>query len=60
MPLYPPSATIRDEGVSQGVVDIIDFTGAGVVSSVSGNVATVNITGGAIDYTYLVDQGGYV
>lgn len=38
--------TVQDEGVTQGVVGTLNFTGAGVVASVSGNTASVNVTGG--------------
>jgi tRNA threonylcarbamoyladenosine modification (KEOPS) complex Pcc1 subunit len=37
---------VRDEGAAQGIVDAIDFVGAGVAATVSGNVATVTISGG--------------
>lgn len=45
MPLSRRSI-IQDEGTQQGAVNTFNFTGAGVTSSVSGAVATVNITGG--------------
>lgn len=46
MPLFNPPIRIRDESTPTGIVDTIDFTGAGVSASVTGNVATVNIGGG--------------
>jgi hypothetical protein len=47
MPTVNPSLVeIRDEGTSQGRVTAINFTGAGVVASVSANLATVTIPGG--------------
>jgi len=47
MPVYNPSGVeVRDEGVSQGVVHSLDFTGAGVTATVSGDTATVNVPGG--------------
>lgn len=42
-----PRVEIKDEGISQGRASIVDFTGAGVTASVSGQTATVNIAGGA-------------
>lgn len=36
---------VRDEGVNQGYAGIVDWTGAGVSTSVAGNVATVNVPG---------------
>lgn len=46
MPLVNPPVVIQDEGTDQGTVDTINFTGAAVTATVSGSVATVNITGG--------------
>jgi len=51
MPLDPlkyvdNKVTVKDEGSSQGSVKILDFTGAGVSTSVSGETATINIVGG--------------
>ena len=43
----PTLIEILDESVSQGRVLAVDFTGAGVTSSVSGTTATVIITSGA-------------
>ena len=37
---------IQDEGVTQGRVRTINFTGASVSCTVSGSVATCNVTGG--------------
>jgi hypothetical protein len=41
----PSLIDIRDEGVSQGRVTALDFTGAGVAASVAGFVGTVNVPG---------------
>lgn len=38
--------TVEDEGTEQGFVQRVNFTGAGVTASVSGDEATVNIPGG--------------
>ena len=47
MPVHNPSPVeIRDEGSSQGVSRILDFTGAGVTASIAGGVATINVPGG--------------
>jgi len=45
----PPTGTftIQDEGVTQGNVSTINFVGANVQATVSGNTATVNVTGSA-------------
>jgi len=43
----PSLIDIRDEGVSQGRVTALDFTGAGVAASVAGFVGTVNVPGGS-------------
>jgi hypothetical protein len=40
---------IRDDGIDQGArgqASVYNFTGSGVIASVSGDVATINITGG--------------
>lgn len=42
----PTFCEIRDEGASQGVARILDFTGTGVTASISGGVATINVPGG--------------
>ena len=42
----PTLVEIRDEGVSQGPVTALNFTGAGVTASTSGFVGTVNVPGG--------------
>lgn len=39
---------IQDEGVPQGVVDTVNFTGAGVAATVGGTTATVNIPGSTV------------
>jgi len=47
MPVFnPPGIEVRDEGVSQGVVHSLDFTGSGVTATVSGDVATVAVSSG--------------
>lgn len=46
MPLQNPPVVIQDEGADQGTVDTINFTGSAVTASVSGSVATINVTGG--------------
>lgn len=47
MSVNNPSLTqIQDEGVNQGRVTTVNFTGAGVTASVSGLTGTVNIPGG--------------
>lgn len=38
---------VWDEGISQGTGTIFNFTGAGVVASVSGSIVNVNISGGS-------------
>lgn len=42
----PAKVDVRDEGTTQGRVGAINFTGAPVTATVSGDVATVTITGG--------------
>mgnify|MGYP001596537497 CR=1 FL=1 len=37
---------IQDEGVVQGTVDTIDFTGTGISATVAGNKATITVSGG--------------
>lgn len=39
--------TIQDEGVTLGVVSIINFTGNGVIGSILGGTVTENIPGGS-------------
>ena len=46
MPLTRRSI-VQDEGVQQGAVNTFNFTGAGVTSSTTGAIATVNIPGGS-------------
>lgn len=47
MPVRNPSLIeVFDEGVSQGFVSSVDFTGTGVTATASGFQATVNVTGG--------------
>jgi hypothetical protein len=41
-----PGVAIKDEGVAKGQAQILDCTGAGVTCSVSGQTATLNVTGG--------------
>ena len=45
-PPYTGLITIGEEGVSQGFVRRIDFTGSGITASVSGAEATINASGG--------------
>jgi hypothetical protein len=59
MPILPAtSIEIRDEGTTQGYVGTVDYVGAGVTATVSGDVATVTIGGGGggapTDATYIV------
>ena len=42
----PTLIDIQDEGVSQGQVTRLNFTGTGVAASVSGFTGTVNVTSG--------------
>lgn len=42
----PDAIEIRDEGATQGRARVVDFTGAGVTATVSGQIATVTIAGG--------------
>jgi len=59
MPIIPANnVEVKDEGVSQGFVRSIDFTGAGVTASVTGSTASVVIPAGGgggapIDATYI-------
>lgn len=41
------SIGIQDEGILLGSVNTLNFTGAGVTASVAGDIATININGGA-------------
>lgn len=41
-----PRVNVSDEGTPQGRAATLNFTGAGVTASVSGDTATVNITAG--------------
>jgi len=48
VPITNPSRVeVQDEGATQGLVDQLDFAGAGVTATVSGRKATVTIPGGA-------------
>lgn len=47
----PVTMNVQDEGVSQGRVTQINFTGSAVACSVSGFTATCNVTGGAAAVT---------
>ncbi len=48
MPLSrKPRLLVQDEGTDQGRVSTVNFTGAGIAASVSGDVATANANGGA-------------
>lgn len=42
----PLKVEVRDEGSSQGRVGVLDFTGTGVSAAVSGDVATLTVSGG--------------
>lgn len=42
----PAGVVIQDEGITQGVVDTINFAGAGVTAAVAGSSATVTVSGG--------------
>jgi len=42
---------VQDEGVSQGFVRALNFTGAGVTATVAGSVATVTVPGGGAGST---------
>lgn len=53
----PARIQILDEGVSQGNVRSVDFTGAGVTASVSGSAGTVNISGGGGGGHTIQDEG---
>ena len=44
---------IKDEGTSQGFATVIDFVGAGVSTTVSGNTATVTIAASTDQATVL-------
>jgi hypothetical protein len=46
MPLFNPPLVIQDEGTPQGSVSTVNFTGSAVTASVTGDVATVNVTAG--------------
>lgn len=49
--------TVRDEGIGQGDVAIVDFTGGGVTATVAGGVATINVpTGGGATITVQKDD----
>lgn len=43
--ITPPSIQINDEGVSQGQAAVVNYVGAGVTATVTGNTATVTIAG---------------
>jgi hypothetical protein len=45
--ITPSTVIIEDEGTPQGAVLTLDFVGAGVTASVTGNEATITIPGGA-------------
>ncbi len=47
MPLVNPPVIIQDAGTTQGAVNTLNFTGSGVTATVSGNVATINVTSGS-------------
>ena len=43
----PMLLQVQDEGIVKGIVTAANFVGAGVTASVSGNVTTITIPGGA-------------
>lgn len=45
MPLVNPPVIVQDNGTTQGAVNTLNFTGS-ISASVSGNVATISVTGG--------------
>jgi type III secretory pathway component EscV len=45
MPLVNPPVIIQNNGITQGAVNTVNFTGD-AVATVTGNVAVVNVTGG--------------
>jgi hypothetical protein len=58
---------ILDEGTSQGFAGRLDFTGTGITASVSGNTATVTVSGGSgqtqaqvISLAYPAARGSFV
>lgn len=55
---YVSRVLVRDHGVDEGDVDVVDFTGAGVGVSYVNGVATVNIPGGAANADQLLDWIG--
>jgi len=54
----PLELNLQDEGVAQGLVDTLNFTGAGVTASRSGAVGTVNIPGGGAGAAPDVQEDG--
>lgn len=59
MSVHNPSLiNIKDEGVSQGFVTELDFTGAGVIASVSGFTGTVNISSSGSSIVTLLGLDG--
>jgi hypothetical protein len=47
--------TVKDEGIDQGNVTILDFKGTGVTATVSGSTATITVSGGGGVASYLDD-----
>ena len=57
---HTTSVTIRDEGVDQGAVSIVDFVGAGITATVAAGVGTITITAsGASDESFMFSWMGY-
>ncbi len=57
MPLYNPPVLIQDNGTTEGAVNTLNFTGS-TTAIVSGNVATINVTGGSASVTQVeIDFG---
>lgn len=55
------SVVVQDEGSTQGLANVLNFVGSGVVASVAGNIATINITGstgGGSPWTQVVNENG--
>lgn len=58
--INPPRIEILDESVSQGRVTRVNFTGAGVVATVSGELATITASGAAgapVMFSWEIDLG---
>lgn len=55
----PEAIEVRDEGAVQGRARVVDFVGAGVAATVSGQTATVTIAGGGAGSDPLYEPGSY-